>query len=55
MKGPLYIHEAMRGIGHGIGAEGARMVPKWGNRGKLARIAKRAIECDGVLQQYYTL
>ena len=26
-------------------------VPKWGNRGKLARIAKRAIECDGILQQ----
>ena len=35
MVGPLYIHEAMRGIGHGIGAEGARMMPKWGNRGKL--------------------
>ena len=26
MKGLYYIYEAMRGIGHGIGAEGARMV-----------------------------
>ena len=35
----------------GIGAEGARMMLKWGNRGKLARVAKRAIEWDRILQQ----
>ena len=37
----------------GIGAEGARMMLKWGNRGKLARVAKRAIEWDRILQHMH--
>ena len=51
MEGALYIHEVCSAMAIRIGAEGARMVPKWGNRGKLARMAKRVIECDGILQQ----
>ena len=46
MEDALYIHEVCSAMAIKIGVEGGRMMLKWGNRGKLARVAKRAIECD---------
>ena len=43
MEVALYIHEVCSAMAIRIGVEGGRMMPKSGNRGKLARIAKRAI------------
>ena len=47
MEDALYIHEVCSAMAIKIGVEGGRMMPKWGNRGKLARMAKIAMEyCD---------
>ena len=47
MEDALYIHEVCSAMAIKIGVEGGRMMPKWGNKGKLARMAKIAMEfCD---------
>ena len=53
MEDALYIHEVCSAMVIKIGVEGGRMMPKWGNRGTLAMIAKQAINYDGILQQHH--
>ena len=53
MEGALQIHEVCSATAIRIGVEGARMMPKWGIRGKLARIAKRAMEWERYCNKNY--